>query len=49
MLLDDDVPMSAIASALSFYDSHHFLKTFKKYEGVFPAEYRVACQKDAQT
>jgi len=48
MILDDDVSMSAVALALSFYDSHHFLKTFKKHEGIFPAEYRAACQKDAQ-
>ena len=45
MLCEEDMSVSAVASALRFYDSHHFLKTFKKYEGSFPAEYKAACRR----
>ncbi len=40
MISDNESSFSAIASALHFYDSRHFARTFKKYTGVSPAEYK---------
>lgn len=35
-----DANMQMVASTLNFYDSHHFFRTFKKYVGVTPGEYK---------
>ena len=35
-----DLPLSAIAAAVGFYDQSHFSRAFKRATGVSPAEYR---------
>ncbi len=40
MLADSDMHISEIAEALSFTDAKHFSKTFKKYAGELPRNYR---------
>ena len=40
MLTEDNMRVSDIAEALGFSDSKHFSKTFRKYSGVLPREYR---------
>ena len=40
MIADNDSSISTIASALNFYDSHHFSRTFKKYAGMSPTQYK---------
>ena len=40
MIASDSAPISYIASSLCFYDSHHFFRTFIKYTGMSPSDYR---------
>lgn len=40
MIATDLSSVSAIASSLNFYDTHHFIRTFRSYTGMTPAEYR---------
>ncbi len=40
MISQSDTNMQMVASTLNFYDSHHFLRTFKKYTGMTPGEYK---------
>ena len=40
MLKETDLPVSLIASSLGFEDQHAFSKTFKKFRGCSPMEYR---------
>jgi AraC family transcriptional regulator len=37
-------PLSAIAAAAGFCDQSHFSRSFKRYTGLTPAEYRLALQ-----
>lgn len=45
MLTDTNDTIKQIASALSFSDSHNFMKAFKKVVGLTPSEYRNAFSK----
>lgn len=45
LLTDTNDTISQIASALSFSDSHNFMKAFKKVVGLTPSEYRNAFSK----
>ncbi|MHA6483304.1 response regulator [Paenibacillus sp. strain BS8-2] len=40
MLAQTDMPISAIASAVGYWNFSHFTKIFKKYAGMVPTEYR---------
>ena len=40
LLLDSDLPLSAIAEECGFFDASHFGKCFKRATGVSPGEYR---------
>ena len=42
MIVADGSSVSAVASSLNFYDSHHFIRTFRAHTGMSPAEYRAA-------
>jgi AraC-like DNA-binding protein len=44
MLEKTDASISEIASIYSFYDVYHFSKTFKKFTGISPTEYRKHIQ-----
>lgn len=39
-LLETDDPVKTISAACGFHDEKHFMKTFKKYEGLTPTSYR---------
>lgn len=39
-LLETDEPVKTISAACGFHDEKHFMKTFKKYEGLTPTNYR---------
>ncbi|MGT2888522.1 YSIRK-targeted surface antigen transcriptional regulator [Streptococcus didelphis] len=39
LLLKRGLPISEVAQTLHFYDTTHFLKTFKKYTGMSPHDY----------
>ncbi len=40
LLCDENAQIDEIAYRVGFYDSSHFIKTFKKAEGLTPAEFR---------
>ena len=40
MIAADASSVSTIATSLNFYDTHHFIKTFRSYTGMTPNEYR---------
>lgn len=40
-----DMPFSEVARLNGFYDTSHFVKLFKKWEGITPSEYRQRFQK----
>ena len=42
---NEDIPIAAAAEAAGFTDIPHFTKTFKKYVGKTPKEYRKLHQK----
>jgi AraC family transcriptional regulator len=40
LLLDHKTPISTIATIVGFADQSHFTKTFRRYAGVTPREWR---------
>ena len=44
LLKNENLKLSEIAESLSFSDAKHFSKTFLKYEGILPSEYRKNIQ-----
>jgi AraC-like DNA-binding protein len=40
MISMGDANVQMVSSTLNFYDSHHFQRTFKKYTGMTPSEYK---------
>ena len=40
MLIDTNEPITEIAKAVGFSDSHNFSRTYKKLTGLSPSEYR---------
>jgi YesN/AraC family two-component response regulator len=36
--------IEAIATAVGYYNSAGFIRTFKKYEGITPGQYRSNCK-----
>lgn len=40
LLMNTNLPISDISDSLGFHDSGHFSRTFKKYIGITPSEYR---------
>ena len=43
-IVGTDMPLSEVAQLNGFYDTSHFVKLFKKWEGVTPSEYRQRFQ-----
>ena len=39
-------PINTVAASLNFYDSHHFIRTFRTYTGMTPSEYRKSIKND---